>query len=125
MFWKKDEIPELPAPGLGPLPGMPGDTLAMPSTPPIGGAPSPAMPGALPPQAPAGPEPLGPSATFAVPKLEPVVERPMPAGTPAMASKDLELVSVKLDQLKTSLDVINQRLANLERLAQESQHPKW
>jgi len=34
-----------------------------------------------------------------------------------MMGKDLEIISAKLDALKSSLDAINQRLANLERIA--------
>ncbi len=73
-----------------------------------------------------GPEPVGPSATFAVPKLEqvPVAPAPVHPGTPPMGHKDLELISVKIDQLRTSLDVLNQRLSNIERML-ESQRPKW
>ncbi len=38
------------------------------------------------------------------------------------SSKDLELISAKLDALKSSLDSMNQRLANLERLARTSSY---
>jgi hypothetical protein len=36
----------------------------------------------------------------------------------AFASRDLEVVSAKLDALKATLESINQRLANIERIAE-------
>ncbi|MBU0461856.1 MAG: hypothetical protein KJ574_04695 [Nanoarchaeota archaeon] len=39
-------------------------------------------------------------------------------------SKDIEIISAKLDSLRATLDSINQRLANLERIAQGEQDPK-
>ena len=144
MFWKKEESPEMPPTPLGGELGLPGEEHlgmppAMPGAPAAGmpapGMPAPGMPSAVPPTPGAAPvtgaplppsaEPLGPSTTFAAPRLEPVVEPPAPRGTPAMTSKELELVSLKLDQLKTAVDVLNQRLAHLEKLAEEAQHPKW
>jgi hypothetical protein len=41
-----------------------------------------------------------------------------------MGHRDLELISVKIDQLRTSLDILNQRMANIEQMLQ-SQRPKW
>lgn len=41
-----------------------------------------------------------------------------------MLSKDIEVISSKLDALRASLDSINQRLANLERMA-ESPRRGW
>ena len=35
--------------------------------------------------------------------------------------KDLEIISLKLDMIKASIDTINQRLANIEHIAKESQ----
>ena len=52
---------------------------------------------------------------------------PPPSATSAFAQpqqsidKDIQLLSAKLDSLKAILDNINQRLANIERIAQESQ----
>lgn len=41
------------------------------------------------------------------------------------ASKDMEVISAKLDALRAALDSINQRLANLERIAAgEQEQPK-
>ena len=40
-----------------------------------------------------------------------------PTGEPQIISKDLELISAKLDGMKATLDAINQRLTNLERIA--------
>lgn len=39
-------------------------------------------------------------------------------------SKDFEILSAKLDAVKASLESINQRLANLERIASESEKKK-
>jgi len=36
--------------------------------------------------------------------------------------KDIQILNAKLDSLKAILDNINQRLANIERIAQESEH---
>lgn len=47
-----------------------------------------------------------------------------PAPGAAVMSKDIEIVSSKLDALKATLDGINQRLANLERLAQDNKK-RW
>ena len=74
-------------------------------------------------QQPLQPFSLGPSAQFA------------PLGQPASpgfgmdlqgiqgygASKDLEVISAKLDALRSALESINQRLANLERIARGEQ----
>ena len=38
--------------------------------------------------------------------------------------KDLEIISAKLDALKSSLESINQRLSNIERLAQQGEKPQ-
>jgi hypothetical protein len=46
-----------------------------------------------------------------------------PAQREYIMSKDIEIVSSKLDALKATLDGINQRLANLERLAQDKK--RW
>ena len=44
---------------------------------------------------------------------------------PSDYSKDIQILSSKLDALKASMDTINQRLANLERLATEAQKRRW
>lgn len=76
-----------------------------------------------------GEEPeFGPVAGLA-PKAA-VPEQPVPAEYAARAAsafpqtsleKDIQLLSAKLDALKAILDNINQRLANIERIAQEAQ----
>ncbi|MBW2984568.1 hypothetical protein KY361_05605 [Candidatus Woesearchaeota archaeon] len=48
-----------------------------------------------------------------------------PSATETTMSKDIEILSSKLDALRASLDTINQRLANLERMASESQKRRW
>jgi len=49
----------------------------------------------------------------------------MPAQPPPVAvGKDIEIVSSKLDALRATLDSINQRLANLERVAYGEQEKK-
>jgi len=100
MFWKRDDdlglgsdlhLPDDP----GPSNSLAADTMGMPPAPQI-------------------------------PRPEPRIEsfegaRPAPYQAPQQpyygANKDLELVSAKLDALKATLDTMNQRLANLERVA--------
>lgn len=48
-----------------------------------------------------------------------------PSPTETVMSKDIQIVSSKIDALRASLDTINQRLANLERIASEGQKRKW
>ena len=136
MFWKKE--PAMPDMGdFGKeMPGMGGPELALPKEADLGmpaGMPG-AEPGAMPPGGPVpggqeqmpGAMPVGPSATFAAPKLEevPMQRAPQQPSMPSGGSKDLELISVKIDQLRTSLDILNQRMMHIERLI-ESQKPKW
>ena len=147
MFWKKEPAmpsmgdfgkdfgagemggPELALPketDLG-LPGQQGMPGAEPGAMPPGG-PAPGGPGQMPgsPGQMPGAMPVGPSATFAAPKLEevPMQRAPQQPSMPSGGSKDLELISVKIDQLRTSLDILNQRMMHIERLI-ESQKPKW
>jgi hypothetical protein len=44
---------------------------------------------------------------------------------PSYGNKDLEVVSAKLDALKAYMDSINQRLANLERIAEGQSGRRW
>ena len=136
-FWKKKEEP-FPAPDLGMPGGLPGEgpDLGLPQP---GG---PALPGEE--QKPGGlglPE-LGsdmpgasPSNAFGAPRLE--ESKPAPMGTPPgaapmprsvqpMENKDLEIISLKLDSLKTTLEAINERIARLEKMAEgEKESPRF
>jgi hypothetical protein len=130
MFWKKEEpLPDL---GKGPDMGLPpmDDMGAMPGMPKAGGDEL-----GLPPEL--GAEPRG-GPGMDMPKLEEApaeagFPRPAPpaasAPTPPMhgeaSGKDLEIISLKLDSLKTTLEAINERLARLEKMAEggsESRH---
>lgn len=140
-FWRKEE-PALPKLGdIGgmdmstpSLAGMPGekDNLGLPSA---EGMPDlPPMPGEKPsaevsaPEAfpkleeaqPAGPPALPPGATLVQPPAAPA-----PASG-AASGKDLEIISLKLDSLKTTLEAMNERLARLEKLAEgERESPRF
>ena len=120
FFWRKKE--EAPAPSDLGLPkeegiappdlGLPKDELGLPKE--AAGIEHPIGPAAEPsfshePEPTSGPldRPLG---GFA-PSAQPAQPPPMPL------VKDIELISSKLDTLRATLDNINQRLANLERIA--------
>jgi len=120
MFWKKEE--PLPAPkdfGAGPEMGLPGEEgLGLPGH---GGMPE--FGRGIGEEAPSAAE------TFGAPRLEEAGPgplhpeyRPPPAAAPAHAeapsSKDLEIISLKLDSLKATLEAINERLARLEKMAE-------
>ena len=49
---------------------------------------------------------------------------PSAASDPYIASKNLEVISSKLDALKASLDALNQRVANIESIARGEQEDK-
>ncbi|MEK6946099.1 MAG: hypothetical protein AABX32_00675 [Nanoarchaeota archaeon] len=49
---------------------------------------------------------------------------PSAASDPYIASKNLEVISSKLDALKASLDALNQRVANIESIAKGEQEDK-
>jgi len=148
MFWKKkDDFGDLGLDsGLGE--GGSGHDLAMP--PDMGMQKDPMLPGDLGlPKDESMPSDNGPDQGFGMEHANP--GSPMPSGTdynqpglssPAQptfgpqsgpppqqhpgigdytVSKDIEVISSKLDALRASLDSINQRLANLERIAQGDQ----
>jgi len=132
-FWKKD-TPALPNDmDLGMDIGMPGeDNLGMPG---LGEKPE-GMHGL--PDLNKKQDDLGmPSASpdqpaFAAPRLEEVKPEPFqPTAAPhpvqQTGGKDLEIISLKLDSLKNTLEAINARLARLEKMAeggQEFQHER-
>ena len=63
------------------------------------------------------------SPAFAAPRLEEAKPEPFrPAATPQpvgqTSGKDLEIISLKLDSLKNTLEAINERLAKLEKMAE-------
>lgn len=45
--------------------------------------------------------------------------QPLQQVQPSITSKDIEIISAKLDAIKAMLDNLNQRIANLERIARE------
>jgi hypothetical protein len=54
------------------------------------------------------------------------VERMYDPGQPDLISKNIEIVSYKIDALKAAIDSISQRLANLESMARNEQDkPKY
>jgi len=136
-FWKKEK--PLPMPedfGKGLDMGMPAgkDNLGMPEMP--GAKDDLGLPGAnsMPdmPEMPSGME-SGPEAPQAFPKLDEsrpagppapppgaTVVQQAPAATPT-TGKDIEIISLKLDSMKTTLEAINERLARLEKLAESGE----
>ena len=145
-FWKKEE-PEMPkdidlgGPDLG-MPGKDdfGELPGMPGMPEPGGMPKMGEGGGglgMPElEKPAGAGP-SPAEQFQAPRLEESPEetgpmhpgyRPPPPPGPGAAApqpehraasgKDLEIISLKLDSLKTTLEAINERLARLEKAAE-------
>lgn len=134
MFWRKEEEPFPPPGGMpgadlglpGEMPGMPGAEMPgmpggeipgmpkpggeMPGMPEMGGVPE--MPGAAAPPRLEEVSPAGP--------VHPSYRPPesAPAGPGATSGKDLEIISLKLDSLKTTLEAINERLARLEKMAE-------
>ena len=130
MFWKKkDEFADI---GLGDK-----ENLAFGDQ--FGAGGQPGVPGGTPPGlGPAtglGPEPMGqglgqqpapamPPPAPSMPSFSPPPPPPPPAAQPSYAnpqqdleSKNLEVISSKLDAIRASLESLNQRLANLEAIA--------
>ena len=81
---------------------------------------------------PGGLPPMGSAAGHQAPKLEPELVRPSqtpitaPAQPPLAApsgdiSKDLQIISAKLDALKASMDSLNMRVHHIEELAKASE----
>jgi hypothetical protein len=124
-FWKKKEEP-IPPLGEAPELGLPKDELGLK---PPEGFEEPVAAGIAPPGAPPGmpgPAPMPgrepePSPGISAPPG--FRAQPPPPMAPPPVSKDLELISAKLDALKASLDSVNQRLVNLERIAR-GEHEK-
>lgn len=104
-FWKRDEL------GLGEELAMPKGNLPADEL----GLESPGLP-----KTPQMPQMQAPEAVQE-PRLMQQPQQPQYYGP----NRDLELVAAKLDALKATLDNINQRLANLERVAYgEEEHKK-
>lgn len=132
LFWRKKE--EFDLGGLGPLPG---EEKAMPgAAPPFGKelGPLPGLPEEpTPPPTPTpGPaplheipeEPTGP-AFGAPPGPPPTAPPPGYMPPPQITSRDIELLSAKLDAIRATLENINQRLINIERIAKRSEHETY
>ena len=110
-FWRKDE-PKMPEDFAKGLDLGAADELGLPGA---GGMPDmPEMPGAA---------ETGAEAPQAFPRLE--ESRPQQPMMQQQAypqqqysGKDLEIISLKLDSLKTTLEAINERLARLEKAAE-------
>ena len=126
MFWKKgdefidSELGNKSAPagmdlGLGPEIG-PGASIDQG----YGMQPSPGLPSS---QQPMQPLPFNPP-NFSQPPAQPQMQPQAPPQDYAM-SKNIEVVSSKLDALRASLDSINQRLANLEAIARGEEDNRY
>jgi len=134
-FWKKKEDFDLR--GFGDMPGEKGGPEKIPGmeqpsvfekelSAEAGGFPEEpsTFPRTIPsevPEEPAGPAfempPGGPQTAAAPPSRG---YMPQPSQT-----RDIELISAKLDAIRAMLENINQRLANLERIAKESEHETY
>lgn len=73
----------------------------------------------------AGPSdyPIGPEAYMPRQQQQPM--QPYPSNYPESDDKEFQVLSSKLDALNAKLEVISQRLANLERLAGKEEKPRW
>lgn len=120
MFWKKKD--EFAGIGLGDKENLAfGDQFGQPGAPganPPGLGPTPGMDqGAMDPgPSPAVQTPPGPS----MPSFsQPQYQQPPSYGNPQqeVESKNLEIISSKLDAIRASIESLNQRLANLEAIA--------
>jgi len=113
MFWKKDDIPDLSK--LGTLGVEPRASLGQ-------------MPGEMPGDA-GRPQFSYPNAPELVPATESFSRQGMPypsSDSSYILAKDIEILSSKLDALRAGIESINQRLANLERIAgAENQQRKY
>lgn len=111
-FWKRKEDNDL---GLPPLPG-PGDELGLPEIGQEAGG-YPAMP-----RQQQEPDIRPPYLAPVTPQQYQYYPQQAP---PRETNRDLELVSAKLDSIRASLESINQRLANIERVAyREEERPR-
>ncbi|MBW2993782.1 hypothetical protein KY317_04370 [Candidatus Woesearchaeota archaeon] len=72
---------------------------------------------------PAGMQPAGVQPSGMRPMMQ--QQFPQQMASPVSISKDFELLSAKLDALKALLENINQRLQNLERIAQGEHHEAY
>ncbi len=54
-------------------------------------------------------------------QASPPIQERLQSTHEVILSKELEVISAKIDSLKASLDSVNQRLSNLERIAQSQQ----
>ena len=122
MFWKKeDEFADI---GLGDKENLPfGDQFGTPpggaNPPGLGSTPGMDQGGMAPGSSPAGSTPPQPSMpSFGAPSPQPQYS-PQPSYNPQqdLESKNLEVISSKLDAIRASIESLNQRLANLEAIA--------
>ncbi len=112
LFWRhKEPEPSLEAPpmGLGKESDL-GLDQPIPGEEPVGAG---IAPSGLPPLENQPPVSPGPA-----PNAPPGVGMAPPPSMPPVG-KDIEIISAKIDALKATLDSINQRLENLERLAKQ------
>ena len=132
MFWKRsDDLPGIGKgadlgfdAGLGANPGMPNDNLGLPPSNPELGLPQ--ARNDLGQQQGFGQQTYPPPQQTAPVGFQssPVMPQQPAQQEMTMMSKDLELLSYKLDTLKAAIDMVNQRLANIERLATGEQERK-
>ncbi len=69
-------------------------------------------------------EETSPSSDYPGP-VYPRAQQPIMPAYPESDDKEFQVLSSKLDTLNIKLDMINQRLANLEKLAEQEPEKKW
>jgi len=131
-FWEKDDEFELGKPDFGaPLPGeQRGGEIAPPGGLPgergsadFGLGPSPGAPGAL-----GGQEKVPAAFPQQMPPREPRVTPAAPIQAPPItgATRELEIINLKLDSIRNTLENMNIRLERLEKMARGEEHkPTW
>ncbi|MFH1133606.1 MAG: hypothetical protein V1735_03885 [Nanoarchaeota archaeon] len=81
------------------------------------------QPSFSPPESDFGFSPQGMPSSF---RSQPQAPPPMPGNQDYIVSKEIELISSKLDSLRSSLETVNARLANLERMVEnDQQRRRW
>jgi len=120
-FWKKDEDEFELGNDLG-LPKDSKEPMALPGEgeQEFGLGPSPGAPGAL------GDKPMGggPEPQLGMPPREPRITPAIQPQTPPMTGhRDMEVINLKLDAIRTTLETMNIRLERIERIAKGEEHP--
>jgi len=66
-----------------------------------------------------------PFQTSALPSMNPSFSQPQVNAGNSTMSKDIEIISAKIDSLRATMESVNQRLISIERLAQSEKQPDY